>query len=318
MALIVPSPEQALAGTRAFKTVLGAGGPIRPLQRAVIEAAQRHFTHVPVDLDAISETTPEEIAPLFPDPAQREQLVHVMCALLLTGEQIRPDSEAALRRFAAGLGVDEPMLANVRRLVEGRTRTLQLDMLRRYFIGPAIAGAWEQAGLRGLWDVLKNLAGFAEDAALAARFDALEQLPAGTLGRELWDFYARNGFVLPGKKGGSPLQLLGHDFGHVLGGYAGDKEGEIQMIGFQAGFQRDQPFGLLFFLLLHANLGIKVALFSEPEIGYLASPGALERFFLAYRRGAAMNVDLMGDWDYWAVLDQPVATLRERYGIPPA
>lgn len=319
MAFIVPSPEQALVGTRAFKAVLSAGGPIRPMQRALIRASEKHFTHVPIDLDAVEPATRDEVAAAFPDPAQRAQLVHVMCALLMTGEQIRPADEAALKTFATALGLDEPMIANIRRVAEGRTRMIQFDMHRRYFTGPAIKAAFDQDGLRGLWNVFANMAGFAEDAELAARFDALEHLPEGTLGRGLWDFYRKNEFTLPGHKGGTPVQLVAHDLGHVLAGYDASKEGEIAMIGFQAGFQQDQPFGLLFFLLLHANLGIKVATFSEPEIGYLAHPDALDMFFRAYNRGATVNVDLMApDWDFWPDLDQPVEALRARYGIPPA
>ena len=50
---------------------------------------------------------------------------------------------------------------------------------------------------------------------------------------------------------------------------------------------------------------------AAPELGTL-DPDA---FLAALKRGSRMTVDLFDDWDYWAVVGEPVTTLRERYGI---
>mgnify|MGYP003394228537 FL=1 len=35
------------------------------------------------------------------------------------------------------------------------------------------------------------------------------------------------------------------------------------------------------------------------------------------KRGAAMNVDLNNEWDYWLVMSEQVEELRRRYNILP-
>ncbi len=39
-------------------------------------------------------------------------------------------------------------------------------------------------------------------------------------------------------------------------------------------------------------------------------------FFRAVARGAAMNVDLLKDWDIWSVVDRPLPELRAAFQIP--
>lgn len=44
----------------------------------------------------------------------------------------------------------------------------------------------------------------------------------------------------------------------------------------------------------------------------------LAKLWVALDRGAATTEDIYsGHWDLWSVVDEPVADLRRRYGIPP-
>jgi hypothetical protein len=49
--------------------------------------------------------------------------------------------------------------------------------------------------------------------------------------------------------------------------------------------------------------------------GFLKTPHVVTEMVEAFARGARMNMDLMGRWDFWAVMDQPLAEVRRRYGI---
>jgi len=63
--------------------------------------------------------------------------------------------------------------------------------------------------------------------------------------------------------------------------------------------------------------GMRLTPFAGAYEGYLSNPSLLTRMVEAFARGTCVSEDLMGDWDFWAVMDQPVEALRSRYGIPP-
>jgi hypothetical protein len=169
--------------------------------------------------------------------------------------------------------------------------------------------------------VAKNIASFAglwENRAVADKYHALESWPDGTLGKELWRFYNKHDFRFPGEKHGAPESLLTHDLSHILGGYDVDFHSEGQVLGFQAGYRKKDPFSVIVFLLMMAEHGVRVTPFAKEQRGYFENhPGTAEDIVRAFARGAQMNVDLTDAWDYWAVMDRPVDELRQNYGIAP-
>ena len=53
MRLIQPDPAAALLGLRAMKTVVSAGGAIKPAERAMMEAAQKVILRTDHDIDTL-------------------------------------------------------------------------------------------------------------------------------------------------------------------------------------------------------------------------------------------------------------------------
>jgi len=143
--------------------------------------------------------------------------------------------------------------------------------------------------------------------------EGLRRLPAGSLGRAYWEYCRKNGFALPGEKGGAPGQILFHDCAHILSGYGTAPEEEVQVACFSAGFQRRDPFTFILFVLLQFHLGIRMTPITEARTGFFDP----EKAMIAVRRGAAMNVDLNGGWEYWPVMGEQVEELRRRYNILP-
>ncbi len=164
------------------------------------------------------------------------------------------------------------------------------------------------------------------DADLAARWAALEGLPAGTLGRRLWEFYRARGFVAPGNPGSAPPLLAQHDWVHVLADYGTRVESELEVFALIAR-ANDDPHGF-------SLLAMVVSLF---ETGYLATgaglfesfPGQLSRHGMALRVADAMrrgalshgldgrpDVDLMAV-DWFTLADRPVDELRDALAISP-
>lgn len=321
MPLLPLDPQQARAAVRAVKQVVTADGPMHEAQRRALGLALRHFLHLDDDLDSLAPIAPEELAGAVGDPALRRQLIQVMSAYVLLGKDIQEDHLAAVRRYARALDVDEPAVDHLRYVIEDRLRLLRFDFRRRTAVGGALRDSYQERGLRGVFSTAMQLAGHGEDPALARRFHALEGLPEGTLGHGLWRFYRENGFVFPGDPGGTPLPLITHDLVHILAGYTTDVLGEVRTLAFQTGFKRENPLMFMFLLLFQVQLGINVVALvpgagAGTITGFFDEPGVLEEVFRAYQRGAAMRVDLFDHWDFWAVIDQPVAALRERYGVP--
>lgn len=314
MQLTVPNETEARAGLRALKTVLTCTAPLNPIETRLLDAAQAHILRRRFDLDALSRIEPDELAAVFERPALRQQIVNAMIvASFVSGDASEVQVEM-IGRFAAALGVEPEGLDNVRRLVRKQLAMLRYDVLRHMYIGERIAEIWHDKGFLGILEVVGNLRGWREEPELAARYQALAALPPGTLGREFYDHCRGNGFPLPGERYGVIERMVAHDMAHVLGGYGTDPAGEMQVAAFTAGFRREQSLYIMMFVLCQFDLGIHIAPVAPPELG-MFEPDA---FLRALIRGSKMSVDLLGDWDYWEVIGEPVEVLRQRYGIAAA
>jgi hypothetical protein len=318
MAFLIPTHDQAHAGLRAMKTVLTAAGPLEPVRREVLAAVQRHLLRTDYDLDALPEIAPEELAPAIGDPALRAQLVSGMVTIALTSDRIDKRELAAIESFAAALDVRPTALEQLRKLNEERLMTLRIDVARRSLGGAAMKQLYEEQGALGVVKNLGSFAGLFENRDVAERYRGLEGYADGTLGKELWRFYKANGYAFPGEKHGAPESLLSHDLSHILAGHGTDFQSEGLVLGFQAGYRKQDPFSVLVFLLLNAQHGLKLTAFAEPTTRfYNDKPGALDEVVRAFARGSRMNIDLTDRWDFWAVMDRPVEELRKEYGIAP-
>lgn len=318
MTFLIPTVEQARAGLRAMKTVLTAAGPLAPVRREAIAAVQKHLLRTDHDIDALPTITPVELAAALDDPALRSQLVSGFVTMTLAGDAVAPEEVAAIEAFAAALEVAPTVLGQLRKFHEERMLLLRFDVIRRSLAGPALKQLYEEQGLVAVLKNLGSMVGLWENREVAERYHALEAYPEGTLGKALWRFYKENNFQFPGEKHGAPEALLVHDLSHILAGYGTDLHGEGLVLGFQAGYRRQEPFSVLVFLLLSAQHGVRMTKFADPQRGYYDDkPGAIDEVVRAFARGARMTVDLGDRWDFWAVMDRQVEDLRRTYGIAP-
>lgn len=321
MRLLQPDPAAALSGLRAMKTVAAADGPVSPVRRALLDAARRVILRIDADIDALAPITPAELAAAFPQGPLREQFANGMMVMILADGMPSRAMVAAVEKFATALGVTAPALTDIRLLAEQHMTLFKLDFLRRSQIADIMKDQLEQKGPLGLAKAVLTMRGVIEEPALAARYRAWNDLPEGTLGRSLVQFYAKNGFSLPGERKGFPEAGLHHDLCHVLGGYGTDPEGEVQVAAFTAGFKQKTPIFLILFALLIFSAGVNVRPSKEDftTVGVLGKPGMAERMFAALERGAQVNQDLTDKWDYWAYVALPLDEVRRRLNIlPPA
>lgn len=314
MQLVVPNETEGRAGLRAVKTVLTCQAPLNPIEERLLDAAQTHILRRRFDVDALPPIEPAELTATIERPVLREQLVTAMIVCSFASGDASEAQVELIGRFAAALSVDQPALEDLRRLVHKQLAMLRLDIIRHMYIGEQLARLWEDEGFLGIVKAIGGMRGWREDPALAARYQALEELPRGTLGREFFEHCREGGFPLPGERYAIIEAIAVHDMAHVLGGYGTDPEGEMQVAAFTAGFRREQSLYIMMFVLCQFDLGIHIAPVATPEFGNLDP----DKFMAALVRGSQMKVDLFDDWSHWDVIDQPLDELRERYGIAQA
>jgi hypothetical protein len=156
---------------------------------------------------------------------------------------------------------------------------------------------------------------------LADRWRSLADLPVGTVGRGVHDFYVARGFRFPGEPGSAPPLLAQHDWVHVLADYGSVVASELEVFAFIArASDNPQAFTLLAMVVNLFQTGALpgAAGIFEADPGHLSSTGMTDRFADALRRGALCkgSVDFLAV-DFWSLADEPVDDVRERFGIVP-
>ncbi len=312
MELKIPNPEQAYWGLRAMKTVALADGALDGSELRMMAAVQEiaGTSHAVEDLAPI---TPAELARALTDQQIRRQLVQGLIVMSLIDQEPNLQEAVLVEQFAHALEVSLPEVKDLRHLLKGEIFQLRLDLARRFWLREKVKEIWDKEGVRGLIKFGRGMVGRYENAELAARYQALEYYPPGSLGRNYYEYCRANGFALPGEKGGAAEVILFHDCAHVLSGYGTTPEEEVQVACFSAGFQRRDPFLFVFFVLVQFHIGIRMTPITGARTGFFDPVKAL----IAIRRGAAMNVDLNSGWDYWPVMGEQVEDLRKRYNILP-
>lgn len=262
----------------------------------------------PLRVADLPRTSLEELSRALPDPHRRKRTVQLAMVMSLVEGRPGAASVGAVAALARALGVSDEGLRVLDRVAHERAMLARLDMVRRVqrFVS-------HNDGPSFLRVALPSLLGLGHDPALAARYVALAELPAGSLGRGLYDHYRNNDFALPGEKGGLPELMLFHDVGHVVSGYGVDPHGEIQQAAFQAGYARTDGFVFLLFGILQFHIGLRVTPIAKSEHGLFDVP----RVLTALARGAACRVDFSDHFEFFRHAPEPLDTLRRRWEVPP-
>lgn len=308
----IPPPDKVPYGMRAMKTVALADGDLDPTERALMEAAQKLFG-VEIDIDSLEPITPEELAREITDPQLRWQLCHGMIVMSLADGEANSAEWQLVEAFARALAIESESFETLHKLADGHFLAARLDVARHFFGREKIVERVRQDGFGWLAKSVATLIGIAENKELAERYRVLESYPQNSLGKRYFEFIRSNSFQFPGERGGPPEPIAFHDLTHTLGGYGTDPAGELQVIGFHAGYRRANPFTWMFFGLMQFHMGIRIGPLAKGESGHFNPQLMLN----ALARGAAMNIDLTDKWDPWEVMDRDIDELRAEYNILP-
>jgi hypothetical protein len=317
--LRIPPPEYVETGARALRTVIAGDAPLPPAPAALIDAVARGVFGAPVTASALAPISADEVGATIPDADFRRQLVGAAIAMGMTVHPPDPAIPARARALAAALGVDEPMLAAFERGVQGHRYWMVADYARHSWAGEAVRQEVHERGVGAFAAQIARMQGHGgEDREVVARFAALEDLPAGSWGRGVFDFYARHRWPLPGQRGAVPLVTTHHDWVHVASGYEASPIGEIQVTAFMAAQMPDETaLSMLFFGWSIYETGMLKVPLSPGAVGTIASdPQNPAQVADALRRGHESGVDLL-DLDHWAHAHRPLEEVREEFHVGP-
>jgi ubiquinone biosynthesis protein Coq4 len=275
------------------------GGPTDE-QLRIIQGLLRGYFGIDGALD-LQPLPAEAISAYITDPASRHRMVETLIVLEFARHPASEQLVGAVESYAATLGIDEPMLLVARRAAE-QHRELLMDDWRRFGRPTPV-----QPALRGR-----------PEAETAERLAALRECPPGTLGRAFADFYQRWGLDYPTVAETKGLNLISHDFSHVLSGYLpNDAIEEVALSAMiVSATDGESHFSALTASMALYEAGLFDALDITPTTGVLGRPGSPEVFADAMRRGASCTTDFVA-LDHLALADEPLEKLRDELGIPP-
>lgn len=310
MELVIPTPSQFAHGLRALKTLALVDGDLAAEEVSVLAAAQQSFgDEQPVD--TIAAITPAELAAEIDQPAVRYQLFGGLVVMAMSDGEVNEREARLVADFAQALDIDDAAVQNLERFAKGHYLRARLDIARRQWAPRKLREMARRDGVGTYYKAVLGMLRLREDPELLMRYQALGEYPAGSLGRAYFDYMVENGFAFPGERG-APIDVATfHDFTHVLSGYGTTPEEEILVATFSAGYSNREVVNWLVFVLAQFQLGLQIA----PNVPPARLKLDARRLITAFRRGAAMNVDLNEGWDPWPVLGEPVEALRARYNI---
>jgi hypothetical protein len=305
-------PQVALAGLRALATVARADGTFSPLEASFLDAVRTNVLRLDADVGQLPSITPEELAQAVPAGEFRQRILTGTVVMSCIDGSATEDEVAVIEAFARALGLDLAPVRTARKLAKEQLFLARIDIARRALPGHKARQAMREDGAVSLLQQFLPLMGH-PDAALTAKYRALEAMPAGTLGRGYFDFIAGHGFTFPGEKGAGPEMIVVHDCLHVIGGYGTDPTDEIDVSSFQAGCHSGDPLYGLLFGLAQYHLGVQVAPVAAAESMH-ADPARMMRAFV---RGTRVKRDMWSDFRPWEHFAKPLDALRAELGVGP-
>ena len=312
MELLSVPPDVAEAGLRTLKTVCASDGELSSLEVQFLNAVQTHILHSSVDVASLTPIMPAELATKVPAREFRERIVRAAIIAASIDGEMDEREVALIEQFATALGVDLAPVRTAWKLAKDQMLLARIDIVRRSMIGVKVRQNVREEGVFATVKQFFPMLGHG-DPQLTARYRALGDYPAGTLGKVYFDFIVGNQFSFPGEVNAGPEIIVLHDCMHVLGGFGTSPAAEIEVSSFQAGCTSQDPIYGLLFGLAQYHLGVQVAPVAPSEKMH-ADPEAMMK---AFARGCRVKRDMWSDFRPWDHFATPLDEVRRSLGIEP-
>lgn len=242
---------------------------------------------------------------------QRQEVMQLLTLLAFVEPRLDATKVMLLEQLANELQVEADVVADLERVCQRHVLKAFGDMYRRTFRELNDDGV-----VQGYARFILPMLGIGIDGEHQARYDALPYSPPESLGAALHQYYAENQFPFPGSRKGLPYAYVAiHDVHHVIGGYATDPDGELQVLAFSMGLFPDHALLIALPALLQFQMGIAdpMAAGVAPKLkDQLNAPA----FAAGLERGAAATGPIRDfHWDFWPWIDRPLAEVRQLLNV---
>ncbi|MFM9041102.1 MAG: hypothetical protein ACKOHJ_02410, partial [Vulcanococcus sp.] len=245
------------------------------------------------------------------DQRQRQETMQLFTLLAFLEPELETQKVALLKQLAEELQIEPAVMADLEEVCRGHVLKAFGDLYRRTF-----RELNHDSTLQGYARFILPMLGLGIDQRHQERYAALEFSAPGSLGHALHHYYEQNSFPYPGSRQGLPYDYVAtHDVHHVIGGYATDPDGELQVLAFSMGLFPDHALLIAIPALLQFQMGI-----ADPLAGSVA-PKLKDQlqapaFASALQRGSEVIGPIRDlHWDFWTWIDRPLEDVRQDLNV---
>jgi hypothetical protein len=314
------TPADAPIMARAVISTCRSNGWLSDIQPQFLRTVFHNLMSYNCDFLTLEPISVDEFALAIPEPGKRNEVLDLMLATELLCGSISPEIADLINLWAQKLGIENNGLTLIRDLSKKSVAQAQQDFYRsNYFYDEDLAtpGFAELDDKYGLSATMMTIESSDE---VAERYENLQNLPAGTLGRALWDFYKKRGFFFPGVIGSVNEAVAHHDWIHVLADYDSDGIGEIEVAAFSSMATESESAVMNFLGTLSIFQGglLKTIVAGAPHLGHeMEVVNGPERISIALQRGKEVNIDLVVGINYFDYAHERLEELQTRWNILP-
>jgi hypothetical protein len=305
-------PAAITALAQACEALVSAEGQISPSAQER-EQLQEIFpalvgTAWPAD---VVPQLPVGLSGLITQKRQRQEVMQLFTLLAFLEPQLEAQKIDVFRRLADDLGLEAGVVEDLEQVCRGHVLKAFGDLYRRSFHDLNNDGM-----VKGFSRFILPMLGIGIDTTHQARYEALPASSPGSLGAALNTYYQHNGFPYPGSRKGLPYDYVAlHDVHHVIGGYATDPDGELQVLAFTMGLFPEHALLIAIPPLMQFQVGI-----ADPLAGSVA-PKLKDQlrapaFAAALERGSNVVGPIKDiHWDFWTWIDRPLEDVRRDLNV---
>lgn len=303
--------HQSVTLLSSLKTVATLQGQrsMHPLAQDMMQSIQDHLLPWQGSIEDLPIISPERLGRELIGRYQELalQFLILMPYLSMEVEQAEVD---LVQQFAQACPHQPHTLKSLKQVYSGQLQGLFWDYSVRSLVKLLPGGWWQK-----LKCIVSAMHQYIGDPETARQYQVLEDLPAGTLGKELYQYYRDRNFPLPGEQKSFSDILVPHDLIHLLSGIDTSPVGEIVVAGFEAGMSGSQfGFELLLEVVLDFHLGLEFTTLGvlDPSQNNFVPSLVIQAFV----QGTAVRQDLFSPyWSFTELLEQPITRIREHYNI---
>ena len=310
MTRLVTAPDVETV-VRGLVGVIDVDGGPTDEQLAVLRAVVVHlFERDDLDPGDVAALGPDDTAARLADPSARRRFAELMFTLETCRHPLTDAQVGRCEAYAAALGSSPEEVRILRTAIDDGVARAATDF-DRFFSN--MVSARSEPRFRD-----RNLEPPHLDPEVVETVRRFHELPEGTLGWCLADFYATHGFAVPGSEITPNTYLyFDHDNIHVISGIAPTGIGEIALGGFQMCMDDNPASTFAFFspLVLHET-GISAIDDIVAKGSTLGRPYAAELLGAEMARGSRTTGDFA--WiDHLELAPVPLAEVRARFNVEP-